>query len=605
MHIFLLNAIRVYSDSGRENPTTESNMVLHQTRAREVVGMHPAIVLGQTGFKARDISGLTVVLINMPLREKATPNTTPEGPLLLATNLRMNYGVSATVIDLNAYRIVDEKATRQGLPNGRHLTEGEVRALITRHFDRHGTPDIVGLSGKITTLRWQRIVTKIVRSIVSDTFLVSGNGLATELKAGLFNYIPELDAVAHSEGDDVILKICLDAKLIKDMGWRRAVNSGKLMPYYMGHDGIRHRFLYAGGRPKNLNLLPFADLEILREDVFGNPLLEWYLKQPVWGVGARNSSATPFNMLRSTTSVSSRGCPFACKYCFRGSQGERDWGVRSPEHICTECLHHVEKYGIDFHGFPDDNFAVRTDRIQALIPLLGPLAEMGIHWGTHTRNDEGADRDKIEAMAKAGCIYIGFGPESANEETLIALGKGGQTLKQGFEIINIHGQKYRFPRAITDSIRNCVEFGIHANCTWIMGSPTETLARLKYTIALMLWQIEYYGLNDIPAEAVNLMLFVLTYYPGTQLSEYQKVRDMLSQVFGLNFYETGRKTSPYEPVCDAAYEQYLLNLDDATKLLYGPNGEPLNFSSMPNETFERARELVDSGRTLEILDMTE
>jgi len=45
--------------------------------------IHPSEVVKD--ISARDLQGLNVVFINMPLRETAVPNTTPEGPLLMAT----------------------------------------------------------------------------------------------------------------------------------------------------------------------------------------------------------------------------------------------------------------------------------------------------------------------------------------------------------------------------------------------------------------------------------------------------------------------------------------------------------------------------------------
>ena len=59
----------------------------------------------------------------------------------------------------------------------------------------------------------------------------------------------------------------------------------------------------------------------------------------------------------------------------------------------------------------------------------------------------------------------------------------------------------------------------------------------------------------------------------------------------------------YEPVFDEAFEKYMLELDDATKVLHGENEEPLNFGDMPNDQFLKAREYIDSGQTLKILDM--
>ncbi len=233
--------------------------------------IHPAHLIKD--ISKNELIGARVVFINMPLRESAPPVVTPEGPLLLATNLIKNYGVYATIIDLNGYRIKDELAQKRNLPNGRHITYEESFELIQAHLKVHGTPDLIGFSGKITTLRWQENVAKMIRKILPEVFLVSGNGLATELKTGLFNYIPELDAVARSEGDDVIVKIVHDAMLIKKMGISSAIASDKLKPYYLSEIHGRHRFLYEGDRPLNLDIIPFADLELLKKDVYGNEVL--------------------------------------------------------------------------------------------------------------------------------------------------------------------------------------------------------------------------------------------------------------------------------------------------------------------------------------------
>ena len=522
----------------------------------------------------KSIQDLKVVFINMPLRETAVPNTTPQGPLLLATNLRDNYDINATIIDLNGYRIKDELAQKRGLVNGRHLTDDETLNLIKRHFEVHGEPDLVGLSGKITTLRWQEKVAKMVRQLAPDTFLVSGNGLATELKTGLFNYIPELDAVARSEGDDIIVKIAYDAK-----------ETGKIKG--------RRRFIYEGDRPKNLDAIPFADLDLLKEDVFGNKILEYYIGNPLWGTSANNSSATSFTMSRSTTFVSSRGCPYACAFCYRGAQGERHYGMRSAENLAAEFKLHIEKYGVDFIGMPDDNFAVNYQRIVDLVPLLKPLK---IRWGTHTRLDESAG---FNLMAEAGCVYIGFGAESASSRVLKAMQKGGFILKNGFAEVQVDGKVYQFPRTMIEGIKNCEYAGIHANCTWIMAYPTETLEDLKMSVAFIKWQEKFYSSRGKSADSVNKKMFTATWYPGTKMLNHPKVKRTLSDVFGISFNPlTG------EPVCDENFHEYVLELDDATKLLHNPKtGEPLNYSDMPMDVFLKAREYVDTGQIFKILEM--
>ena len=578
---------------------------------------HPADII--KNITHEDIAGTKVVFIVMPLRESAVPTDLPEGVLLLATNLIKNYGVEATIIDLNAYRIKDALAEKTGkMPNGRYLTEQEAEELICLHFKKYGTPTIIGLSGIITSLDWEEKTAKIVRRLAPDAFLVSGNGLATEFKTGLFKYIPELDGIAHSEGDDVIVKIVYDGKIIKEKGFENALNSGKLAPYYLGFEDGRHRFRYDGNRPRNLDVLPFADLSLLKEAVYGNPILSWYLGTPLWSGNANNSSATPWKDTQYVpcgNSVVTRGCPYTCKYCYRGQQGETQWSYRSAEHVLAEIEHNVLNYGIKFWGFHDDNIAVREEIIRGLMILQST----GVKFGSHYRLDEasGLHKDpsgklyfesplRVEMMAKAGFVYAGMGPESASPKSLETLGKGGHTLSNGFVTRRVDGKEEEFAASMIHGIENNERFGIHSNCTWIKGTPAETIEDIKKTVRFMQWQMELYRKSGKSTDSVNQKMFTLTWYPGVALINYPRVRDMLSKVFNLKFVKIPRNSGgvEYEPVFDKAFHIYTKQLDDATKVLSNPQtGEPLHFSNMTTKEFIKVGDLIDSNRTLDILDL--
>ena len=576
---------------------------------------HPADVVKDITFK--DLSGTRVLFINMPLRESAPPVDAPQGPLLMATNLRQNYGVDATIIDLNAYRIKDEDAKRKGLANGRHLTYREARELIARHIKKFGTPVLVGFSGKITTFRWQQETAKIIREFLPNVFLVSGNGLATELKTGLFGemYIPELDGICSSDGDEVILKIVYDAKLIGNRGIQAAINSGQLEPYYIGQINGRHRFFYKGYRPRNLDLFPFADMDILAADVDDYSVRDQYLNLPAHGASTNSSTLIHLaedEIIPKTNSVSSRGCPFGCHYCLRGADGARDWAVRSALHIFQELAHNKEHYGIRWHTFHDDNFAVKAERIADMVPLLGPL---GIKWGCLTRLDEAAglnpstgkfeDPLRIELMAKAGCVFIGFGPESASPSVIKTIGKGGHTLTNGMTEVLVDGRPYSFPRSMIEGVRNGWRFGIHSNCTWIVGSPTETLKDVQTTVRFIQWQIQECTKIGITESAINQKMFTMTWYPGTQLVNDEQVRKSLSRAFNLSFVPAEPNTAGvlWDPLLDENFHRYLIELDDATKVLIDPHtGEPVNFSEMPNKLFLKIRECIDTDNLFKILE---
>ena len=518
-----------------------------------------------------------------------------------------------TILDLNAYRIKDQAAQDRGLPSGRHLTFEEAEALFLRHLSKHGDQDLVALSGMITTLRWQKTIAHMARKHQPDCFLVSGGGLATEIKTGLFGWIPELDAVADSEGDDIIVAIARDAQAMKEIGKNQAIRSGKVSPYYLGESDGKHRFNYIGNRPRNLDLLPHPAYDMLTADVDGNNLLHWYLEAAIWGLGANNSSAAPFRMQRSLNKVSSRGCPYACAFCYRGAQGERNWGMHSARYMAELLRNLIDTHGIDFLGIVDDNFAISRERC-AEFPTA--FAEYGVEcrWGTHLRLDEADDR--LIPMAESGCIYIGFGAESASAIVLERMKKGGFILRPRGAKENqlvekyLDGRMWKFPKTMVEGILNCKRHGIHANCTWIMAYPGETLDELKTSVAFILWQEEIMTEGLTPGtesyqdarSAVNQKMFIATAYPGTAMFKEEKVQRALVEHFGITFHRSPG-TLEWQPICDEAFQRYVLELDDATKVLADDAGNPLNFGEMPQDKFLQANEYVDTGRIEKILEM--
>jgi len=546
-----------------------------------------------------ELKGVSVLFINMPLRESAMPVVAPEGPAILAAVLR-KYGADVSILDLNAYRIKDKYSESMQLLGGRHLTLMEAEHLFLRHLNAHGVQDLVAFSGMISTLCWQEEMAKVVRKHLPDTFLVSGNGLSTEIKFGLFNWVPELDAIARSEGDDVILVIAKDAKTIKKYGLEKSLRTGKLSAHYKEHYNGRHRFVYEGNRPSNLDDIPYPAWDLLHHDVAGNSILENYITTPLWGLVANNSSAAPFLMKRSLNTVSSRGCPYACAFCYRGAQGEKKYGVRSGEHLVRQVKYYIDKYNVDFIGFLDDNFAVQKKRIMKL-PDLFREHNISVRWGTHMRMDEADDR--VFPMAEAGCVYIGFGAESAHEKTLTAMKKGGFILKRGLETIKVDGKTYQFPKTMVSAVKNCHHAGIHANCTWIMGYPGETLEDLKTSVAFIKWQQDIIENGDVPnncgydnlKDAINRKLFIATAYPGTDMFKDPSVKKVLSDQFGITF------DTYNEPVCNDAFHDYVSELDDATKMLTGKDGKLINYSQIDDDKFMEARELIMNGKTEDIL----
>ena len=156
---------------------------------------------------------------------------------------------------------------------------------------------------------------------------------------------------------------------------------------------------------------------------------------------------------------------------------------------------------------------------------------------------------------------------------------------------------------MTNAIETCRKVGIHANCTWIMGYPGEELKHIQTSVAFIAWQKEFWtegvtpGTDDFKRleAGVNQKMFTATAYPGTEMWKF--IRAELNRHFDI------QHDAYAIPICDDNFHKYVLELDDATKVLKNKNGDPVNFGEMTLDTFLEVREYIDSDQIEKILDM--
>jgi radical SAM superfamily enzyme YgiQ (UPF0313 family) len=273
----------------------------------------------------------------------------------------------------------------------------------------------------------------------------------------------------------------------------------------------------------NLDNLPFPAWDLLPMDV--------YLKNAIWGDVANNSSGFKEEIAvhRSMNIVSSRGCPYACNYCYH-LFGRAQYRFRSARNIVDEIEVLVDRYGVDFIGFVDDNMMASEKRLLEFCELM-VQKKIPIHWGCHGRVSN-VNPNMLQRMAEAGCVWIGFGIESGSSKILKAMNKRA-TVQQG-----------------RDAILKTRETGIFPNTTFIFGYPGETLETIQETI-------DFKREMDIECGS-----FFATPYPGTPL--YYEVQDRL----------------PDE-------ESYILSLGDATKF-------SINLTEFSNEELFRLKDAMDN-----------
>lgn len=443
---------------------------------------------------------MDVLLVNPPIgvAEKRPPNNIPTG-LAVLTALLSELGHAVRVLDLNALRPDDDT----------------LAALI---HDDHTDYRLIGLSGLITTLAWQDRLARLLRARHPEALLVSGGGLATDIGSELLGWIPQLDGIVRGEGEEAL-------PILLELAEHRARVANRPGLAWTGG-----RFVLDPEAPQDLDHLPHPAWSALPIDV--------YLANPIWGGNSNNSSALGLTSRRSMNVLSSRGCPWTCKFCV-SAMGFGRYRFRGAAHVIAEVETLIDRYGVDFVGFVDDNFMVHRPRLRE---VCAELKRIGIRWGCHGRLDQ-ARPEVLATMADAGCVYIGYGGESASQSVLDAMEK------------RITVQEMR------DAVRATKAVGITANLTWISGYPGETRDDLRATARFILDE-----------DLANKRMFVATPYPGTPL-----------------FREALPRIQAHFP----SVRDYVAGLGDADRLL-------VNLSAMPDREFRECRELIEAGELARI-----
>lgn len=121
--------------------------------------------------------------------------------------------------------------------------------------------------------------------------------------------------------------------------------------------------------------------------------------------------------LYTNVMTASRGCPFACEFCYNSAAyihpGHR---ARPVEDVLAE----IRAMGTRQVMFIDDNFIGSLPEARRLIDAMRPLR---LTWHAAVSANIGRHEDLMDAMAQSGCrsLFIGF--ESINAQSVGAAGK--------------------------------------------------------------------------------------------------------------------------------------------------------------------------------------
>jgi len=152
------------------------------------------------------------------------------------------------------------------------------------------------------------------------------------------------------------------------------------------------------------------------------------LPSPAWEDFAdlnKYMGGDPHRTSRELPMSTSRGCPYNCHFCARPFGKKRTY--RSIDSIIYEMERNHRDFGVEAIVFLDESFVVNKNWSEQLFKkMIETGISKKIKWSCETTVHID-DLSFYKLMREAGCYYIFFGFEAANEDMLARVGKGIKT----------------------------------------------------------------------------------------------------------------------------------------------------------------------------------
>lgn len=399
----------------------------------------------------KKVVGMKVLFINPPWFEGSTfdrliSSNPPLGIAYIAAYLKKNGYIDVEILDMKVLG----------------LTFDEIELKV-----RKIAPHIVAITAATGQLSSASKIIGIIKKINPKIITVIGGAHPSALPERTLREV-NADVCVIGEGEATFLEL---VKAIEKNGDLKDV------------DGIcfknRNKKMITNKRRKlieNLDELPFPDRDLL-------PPLKAYM-------------TSNFGEDKLHTSVmTSRGCPFGCKFCDKSIFG-RTSRLRSVKNVVDEIDILVKNYGVNEIRFFDDLFTVNERRVR---DICDEIMKRGLKfsWCCEARVNT-VNPKMLRLMKEAGCRQIDYGIESGAQEILDLLNKG-TTLDQ-----------------IRTAVKWTNEAGIKIKCYFVLGLPGETKEHIRTTI-------NFAKSLDIDYAA----FFLYSPYPGTplygSLSKYGRI----------------------------------------------------------------------------------
>ena len=182
-------------------------------------------------------------------------------------------------------------------------------------------------------------------------------------------------------------------------------------------------------------------------------------------LGLEDYAPHPNLGIKSAGILTYRGCPMRCAFCYNP---QSHWVRRhSPTRVADEMTWVVKEFEVRGFNFYDNLFGLSREHALAVCAEI-IKRKLDVVWECWTAGDL-IDIELAEKMREAGCIRVGFGAESGDDEVLIKTQRGFTSAQHqaGIHAIISVGLKVEvffmigLPGESEESIRRTTEFAEH------------------------------------------------------------------------------------------------------------------------------------------------
>ena len=431
-----------------------------------------------------------IVLINPNLVvQRNDPFTTgivymPIGMAYTAATLReADYDVR--VID--AYAEAPRNARREGKFTLFGLSESQVLARIPADAQMVflyaiNLTNHISSMGIIRALKESRPKLPII--VIENTQAVTAYALS-EVKDELFE-----------AGADYFLSGEPDQRAVK---LANIVGSMRPSDDFMEVDGIGSPEKYhpPSGFIEDLDVLPF-------------PAWDLFPLENYWSLRFAHG---PLSADRYLPILTSRGCPYPCRFCVVPATNSQKWRSRSAINVVDEMVYYKSEFEVSEFHIEDLNPTISDKRTREICrEIISRKLKVSWKIAAGTKVETIRDEETIDLMARAGCSYISISPETGSPRLLKAMRK-----------------PFDLDHAVR-LVRRMNQRGISSQACFVLGFPGENDDDRELT-----WNM----VHDLARKGVDeIALFIITPVPGSDIYNEYAGYPTLSD---LNFSPTWRQ----------------------------------------------------------------